>query len=70
MKTLELECAECGDKIKLELSDEEEEHYWGTGSLIEGSEAFHELFDGYAWVLKQMPFCEICKYENSEVYME
>jgi hypothetical protein len=70
MKNLELECLECGEKITLELGDEEYEHYELNGSLIEGSEAYHELFDGAGWVLQQSPFCDLCKYDHSECYLE
>jgi len=47
MENLELECFHCGGKITLEMADEEYEHYDITGSLIEGSESYHNLFDGF-----------------------
>ena len=67
MKNLELECSECSEKITLEVTGEEYEHYQATKSLPEGSEAYRELFDGRGWVLQQATFC---KYEHSEVYRE
>lgn len=70
MKNLELECSECGERIILELNDKEYEHYQATSSLIEGSDSYHELFDRFGWVLQQFPFCDMCKYEHSEVYQE
>lgn len=51
MKILELECSNCEEKINLNLSEEEHEHFLRTSSLIEGSESYHELFDGHGWVL-------------------
>lgn len=65
---LELICSNCDKKISLHLSEMEYEHFLKTGSLIEGSEAYYDLFSGYGWVLKQTPFCDICKYDCSEVY--
>ena len=70
MKSLELECSECGDKINIEMGEEEFEYYQTTGSLIEDSDAYHNLFDKFGWVLQQAPFCDMCKYECSEIYQE
>ena len=70
MKNLELECFGCGDKIILKLDDKEFKYFQETGSLIEYSETYYELFDGFGWVLQQSPFCDLCKYERSEVYRE
>ena len=70
MKNPELECSECGDKINIEMGEDEYSHFLITGSLIEGSEPYHDLFDGFGWVLQQAPFCDVCKYDFSEVYQE
>jgi len=70
MKNLELECFECETKVTIEVSDREYDYYLRTKQLIEGSDSYYRLFDGLGWVLQQMPFCEICKYEHSEVYRE
>ncbi len=67
---LELTCMNCGEKINLRLNPKELRYYQETGSLIEGSDAYHDLFGRFGWVLRQMPFCDICKYEHSEVYQE
>ena len=69
MNKLELECFECGEKIELEISEEEEEYYWRTGgTLIEGSDTYHDLFDGFGWILEPFPLCSICKYgEDSDL---
>jgi len=66
----EIVCTECGDEVQIRLDDEEYEYYLLTDSLIEGSDAYHELFDGHGWVLRQMPFCDICKYDHSEIYRD
>lgn len=68
MTSLELKCFNCKDEIQIELSIEEYDYYLDTGFLIEGSDSYHNLFDRYGWVLQQSPFCDICKYEHSEVY--
>jgi len=70
MVDLELECSHCHDKITLDLPPKEYDFYLRTRSLIEGSEAYHEMFDGFGWVLQQAPFCDNCKYDHSEVYQE
>ena len=67
---LELVCSWCNDKIVLEVDEEEYDSFTRTGTLIEGSEAYHELFDGFGWVLKQNIFCDICKYDHSECYKD
>jgi len=41
-----------------------------TRFLFEGSDAYHELFDTYGWVLQQQPFCDVCKYGHSECYKD
>ena len=53
-----------------ELSEEEYQHYQMTRSLFEFSDAYQELFNGYGWVLQQRVFCDLCKYDSSEVYSE
>lgn len=70
MKNLELECFNCGDKITLKLNDKEFEYFQRNGSLIKGSKAYQDLFEGFGWVLQQNPYCDLCKYDNSEVYRE
>ena len=70
MKDLEITCSNCGDSITLNLPKEEYEHYKISGSLFENSKTYEKLFNGYGWVLQQAPFCEVCKYSHSIVYME
>lgn len=67
MRRLELICGNCQEKIFLDLDDGEYDHYLRTGRLIEGSEAFQELFNGLGWVLNNT-YCDVCKYDNSDVY--
>jgi hypothetical protein len=68
MKKLEFECTNCQTVLVIDLSEKDYQYYTRHHSFEEGSEAYYDFFSGSGWVLQQAVFCDICKYDHSEVY--
>jgi hypothetical protein len=67
---LEIRCSWCKKTLSMPINEQDYEYYMKHNRFEEGSEAYHDFFDGHAWVLQQAPFCDLCKYDHSECYRD
>jgi C4-type Zn-finger protein len=68
MIQLEIRCSNCSEVLTMQVTQEDYDHFLMLNSFRESSRAYKEFFECHGWVLKQTIFCDLCKYEHSEVY--